>query len=464
MARASITFRLTLLFVAASTAVLIAVGTLIGASVETHFEEQDRMEMGGKLELVRHALAKVGAPDGFEAMRQYLDDALIGNHGLSIAIFASGHRILYATHHADFPPQMTVAHAGTKQSGPLDLVVWKRGEHSYRGIAATAMDGMGNGAYTVAIALDIAHHRSFMLAFKKTLWVSVGLGILLTGLLGWFAARRGLAPLREMAQVAKGISASHLDDRLPLAAVPAELIDLAVSFNDMLSRLEDSFRRLSEFSSDLAHELRTPVSNLMTQTQVALSHSRTAEEYREILYSNLEEYDRLARMVTDMLFLAKADNGLIVPNREAIDLAAEVDGLIEFYEALTEEKGITITRRGGGCISGDRLMIRRALSNLISNAIRHTPRGGSVGIGMADAGEEAIRISVENPGDDIAPGHLPRLFDRFYRADPSRHRGSEGAGLGLAITKSIIEAHGGSISVFSAAGKTRFEVRISKCS
>jgi two-component system heavy metal sensor histidine kinase CusS len=312
--------------------------------------------------------------------------------------------------------------------------------------------------YKVALALDIAHHLEFLSAFRRSLWLAVVACILLTALLGWIAARRGLVPVRDMARVAHGISASRLAHRLPLDAVPAELTQLASAFNDMLGRLEDSFRRLSDFSSDIAHELRTPINNLMMQTQVALSKARSAEEYSEVLYSNLEEYDRLARMIADMLFLAKADNGLIVPRIEAIDLADEVRQLFDFYEALAEELGVRPELAGAGYLRGDRLMLRRALANLLSNALHHTPRGGTILVRIEELQPTGkISLSVENPGETIPAAHLPRLFDRFYRADASRQRSQEGAGLGLAITKSIVEAHGGEIAVRSAEGITRFE-------
>jgi two-component system heavy metal sensor histidine kinase CusS len=241
-------------------------------------------------------------------------------------------------------------------------------------------------------------------------------------------------------------------------ALPLELVDLAAAFNGMLSRLEDSFRRLSEFSSDLAHELRTPIGSLMTQTHVALSRTRSADEYREVLYSNSEEYERLARMIADMLFLAKSDHGLIVPRSEPIELENEVKELFEFYDALAEDQGIKLALDGHGEVHGDRLMIRRAISNLLSNAISHTPRGGAINVRIRDESNGAVRLSVENTGDGIAPEHLSRLFDRFYRVDPSRQRSTEGAGLGLAITKSIVAAHNGTVQAFSADGLTRFVI------
>jgi two-component system heavy metal sensor histidine kinase CusS len=263
-----------------------------------------------------------------------------------------------------------------------------------------------------------------------------------------------------MVQVAHGISASRLDRRLQLDEVPTELLDLATAFNQMLDRLQGSFKRLSDFSSDLAHELRTPISNLMTESQVVLSRARSADEYREVLYSNLEEYDRLARMISDMLFLAKADHGLIALRSEPVDLAKEVRQLFEFYEALSDEQGVRLALEGEGMANGDDLMLRRALSNLLSNALRHTPREGAITVSISRASTGEMLIAVENTGQTISPEHLPRLFDRFYQVDPSRHRTHEGAGLGLAITKSIIDAHGGKISVTSENGLTRFVMAI----
>ena len=193
-------------------------------------------------------------------------------------------------------------------------IVWEAGGERFRGLVASVTSGSpGKPPFKVALALNLAHHADFITTFRQTLALSLALGIVLTSLLGWFVARRGLQPVRDIAGLARSISAEHLHDRLEMAAVPAELAELGEAFNAMLARLENSFRRLSDFSSDIAHELRTPVSNLMVQTQVAVSKARSADEYREILYSNLEEYERLTRMVADMLFIAQADNGLIVP-------------------------------------------------------------------------------------------------------------------------------------------------------
>jgi two-component system heavy metal sensor histidine kinase CusS len=455
----SITFRLTLFFSTASTAVLLVVGTLIGGLVERHFEEQDLTELNGKLELVRHALAKVRSESDLAEVPQNLSDALVGHPALSVAVIGPDHRLLFTSPDAIFAADLLESEPLKDTSKRANLIMWEKDGQAYRGFTAKAVTGVaGYPPTTVALAINIEHHRMFMAAFRNNLWLAITAGIVLTALLGWIAARRGLAPVREMADIAKGVSASHLGDRLPQETVPTELIDLAMAFNEMLARLEDSFQRLSDFSSDLAHELRTPISNLMTQTQVAISKERPANEYREILYSNLEEYERLARMIADMLFLAKADNGLIVPNSEKVDLGTEVRNLFGFYEAFAEEQGVSLTLTGGSAVQGDRLMLRRALSNLLSNAIRHTPKGGGISVLIDQPFPGKTRLTVENSGMTIPSEHLPRLFDRFYRVDPSRQKASDGAGLGLAITKSIVEAHKGAIRGFSSHGSTRFEI------
>ena len=459
MWRKSITFRLALYFASASTVVLLAIGYLVGVSVQRHFLDLDRGDLHGKIELVRHILSQVHSSSDLAALPNRMEDALIGHDNLSVTIVAPGGKTLFATADAAFPAGLIKGASAATPMEKLELMSWEQSGQAYHGLAAKVpTDAPGLPEVIVAVALNFAMHHMFMAGFYEILWLAIAAGILSIGLLGWIAARRGLAPVREMTHVAQSITASRLHDRLPTAALPVELVDLAAAFNDMLARLEDSFRRLSEFSSDLAHELRTPIGSLMTQTQVALSRTRSAEEYREVLYSNSEEYERLARMIADMLFLAKSDHGLIVPQSEPVELATEVQDLFEFYDALAEDQEIKLALDGQGKVHGDRLMIRRAMSNLLSNAISHTPRGGAVNVRIADAGNGAVRLLVENAGEGIAPEHLPRLFDRFYRVDPSRQRSTDGAGLGLAITKSIVAAHHGTVQAISADGLTRFEI------
>ncbi len=461
--RLSLTTRLTLLFAAGSCAVLLALGGLISGSIERHFEELDREALQAKLMLAHHAIARVTTTAELARLPSQLSDSATGHHDLMVHITGPDRQVLMTPPNGEFsgnwmPP-------GTAPDG-AQLLHWTVGANHYRGLAARLPTGIpGAAPLDVAVALDIAHHQVFMDTLMRTLWLFVAGAALATGLLGWFAASRGLAPLKAMRSRAAGVTAHSLDQRLPTDAVPAELAELATTLNEMLARLEEAFRRLSDFSSDIAHELRTPVSNLMTQTQVSLSRPRDADSYRSILESNAEELERLARMISDMLFLAKADNALaasqLLVRSETVDLAREVQELFEFYEALADEKGIHLERQGAAHVQGDRLMLRRALSNLLSNALRYTPAGQCVRVDMAQEHGQIV-LTVENPGEPIAPEHLPRLFERFYRADPSRQSaGGEGTGLGLAITQAIVAAHGGQIAATSESGNTRFTIRLS---
>jgi two-component system heavy metal sensor histidine kinase CusS len=457
--RKSITFRLTLLFASASTAVLLLLGLLIGNSVEHHFEEQDMEVLSGKMELTRHALEKVHSQSDLDALSQQLDDSLVGHHGLAVVVVAPSGQTLFVTSGAEFPQALLAQPSSMSISRPI---VWKtRDGVPLRGISEMVQTGIkGEKPAVVAVATDITHHEHFMSSFRFTLWSVVVLAALITGLLGWMSARRGLAPLHAIKREAAAITADRLHSRLPTDDIPVELVDLADTLNQMLTRLEDSFQRLSDFSSDIAHELRTPVSNLLTQTQVMLSRARSIDEYQDVLASNAEELERMAKMIADMLFLAKADNDLVVPHLETVDLRVEAEGLASFYEAVAEENGVTLTVEGNATVRGDRLMLRRAMGNLLSNAFGHTPRGGYVRVRIGIDGDQVATIQVENSGETIAPEHLPRLFDRFYRTDSSRKRLADGVGLGLAITRSIIQAHGGSISVQSTDGVTIFDLQI----
>ena len=453
----SLTHRVALLFAVVVAAVLGMLGFVLDRAVDAHFRDMDHHILAGKLELVGNLLAKAGDQAALDMLPQQLDDALVGHHGLALAVLDGVGRVWFASTAETFPHPLLEAARRQERS----LITWRVDGRPYRGLAARMPAGVAEGGpYTVAVALDIRHHAEFMVQFRRTLALVMLLAAIVTAAMGWAVTARALAPLREMGATAASISANRLDARLPETGVPQELAALAAAFNQMLARLEDAFRRLADFSSDIAHELRTPVSNLMTQTQVALSRSRDANAYRETLESALEEYDRLARMISDMLFLAKADNRLLVPHREAVDLALETRRLIEFHEALAEEAGVALAMTGEARVVGDRLMLQRALANLLGNAIRHTDRGGTVTVRLQQ-GRDEISIAVENPGPAIPSEHLPRLFDRFYRADPARREGGgEHTGLGLAIVKSIVEAHGGEVGVSSEPGLTRFKLHL----
>jgi two-component system, OmpR family, heavy metal sensor histidine kinase CusS len=218
----------------------------------------------------------------------------------------------------------------------------------------------------------------------------------------------------------------------------------------MLDRLENSFTRLSQFSADLAHELRTPIANLRGEAEVALTRSRTAEEYREVIESSVGECERLSGIIDNLLFLARAEAADGPVAREHFDGRAALEKIAGYYETVAEERQIAITCAGTGKVSADPLLFGRAVSNLVDNAVRHSGEGGQIDLALA-VDEAGAKISVRDRGIGIAAEHLPRVFDRFYRVDSSRS--SEGTGLGLALVKSITDLHGGRAEVASEAGR-----------
>ena len=450
-ARYSLTTRLTVFFTLASGLVLIGLGTLVAISIDRHFVELDRDALRDKVHLTREVIGKSKSP---QDLKTRLDDVLHSHEGLFVTVLRNG-QSLYSTEDFEFPADLSVR----TQHSRLGVASWRIKDREYRGMSeAVTLPDSAEPPLQVWVAVDIAHHKHFM---YELIWVLVGyvaLATLVAGVLGWWAAKNGLAPLRAMRSRAMAITAQRLDERMPTQEFPVEMADLATTLNEMLRRLKEEFDRLSEFSSDLAHELRTPINNLMTQTQVTLSQARSSEEYQDILASNAEEYQRLARMVADMLFLAKADHGLILPSTERIAVHDEAQALFDFYEALAEEKRVRLQLIGTAEITGDRLMLRRALSNLLSNAVRYTPPGEQVVVDI-QGDVHGTTVDVVNTGPSIDAQMIPRLFDRFFRADKSRKQlDSDGAGLGLSITQAIVHAHRGRISVSSADGRTCFSM------
>ena len=453
----SLTARLATLFAVLTVSLLVLVAVFFGRMLDTHFQELDMHELQGKVTLIRNALQSVGVTGGQPERIEALERSFVGHESVGVLFRDGEGRVLYIIH----PEHFTAAQrAGERLSGAL--ADWTVDERPHRGIEVSiALPTLGSRDQSIEalVALDLSHHVHFLASVRNATWAGVVVAALAAALLGWFAAHRGLAPLRQVTETARKLSARQLAERLTIDDAPLEVREHVDAFNGMLARLEAAFQRLGDYSADIAHELRTPISNLMTQTQVALSRPRTLDEYQDILASNLEEYERIARMVSDMLFLAKAEENTLAHAGEAIDLAREADALIDFYEALADERQVRIVRQGQASVQGDRLMLRRALSNLISNALRHTPAGGQITIEI-DADAAGVRLVVCNGGDPIPPDQLERIFERFHRGSAQRESRGEGAGLGLAITRSIVQAHGGHITARSAEGVTCFTITL----
>src|SRR6202041_1216082 len=283
----------------------------------------------------------------------------------------------------------------------------------------------------------------------------------LVGLGGYVLAKRALSPLEEMARRAEEITSDRLQERLPTGEAGDELAHLARVFNNLLARLEQSFEQLRRFTSDASHELRTPLTAIRSVGEVALQKDGTREEYKDTIGSMLEEVNRLTALVDSLLTISRADAGRIQLHPtvfSAMDLAREAAGL---FEVLVEEKGQRITVRGeeGVTLKGDRVFLRQALVNIIHNAVKHSPVGGTIAVGVHCEPAGSIRIEVIDSGPGIAPEHSDKIFDRFYRADESRSREAGGAGLGLSIAQWSVREHGGDIQLFTKPGTgCRFQI------
>ena len=448
--RLPLTQRLTLLFTAVAASVVLGLGALFLVETERHFVELDRMALQDKQHMIEEILRNADSADD---ARQRLGEALSYNYDLYAQVQNGQGAVIFQSR--GFIPTMRsdkTPHTGeSKVFGML-----RHGDARFHTLVFRAYPAYSSTPLMVWIAADTDHHTQFLDRLRRSLALYVLAAIAICGLLSWLAARQGLAPLRDMKSRAAKVTGQKLGERMPVQAVPVEMADLAQELNRMLDRLQEDFRRLTDFASDLAHELRTPISNLLTQTQVALATKRDAATYRDILASNAEEFQRLARMVSDMLLLAKTERGVDLPHKERFSARQDALALLEFYEAVAEEKRIRLQLKGDGEVEGDRLMFRRAVSNLLSNALRYTPEAGDITIRITSTAQTTT-VAVENTGTDIDAKILPRLFDRFYRADASRaHPDSDGSGLGLAITRAIAEAHGGSVTATSGDGRTCF--------
>lgn len=327
-------------------------------------------------------------------------------------------------------------------------------------LAAVKKTQLASGeSVLVVLSLDRKNDASLLTAYVKSTLAAVPFILLLVGGGAWWVVHRELKPLRTFRKVAARISASDLSHRMTVQSLPDELRDLAHAINFMLDRLDTDVQQLVQFSDDLAHELRSPINNLMGKAQVTLARERPSSEYRQALESCLEELDRLSKMVSQMLFLASVSQPSLLRPTADVQLSEEVEKVIELFSLQAEDRNIQLTCTGSGLVTGDRIMIQRAISNLLSNAIRHSPPSTVVVIAVAEL-KESVEIEVTNSGEAIDPIHFPRLFDRFYRVHVSRSRHEGGTGLGLAIVRTIMSLHRGTVTVESVHnGFTTFRLR-----
>ncbi|MCW8902692.1 heavy metal sensor histidine kinase [Sedimenticola sp.] len=323
---------------------------------------------------------------------------------------------------------------------------------SYFLVSTWTNSGGDNGPRRVIqVALDDTGEHALIAEYRRYALLALALGTIIFAGIGALIARAGLQPVDRMAMIAEQITANEL--KIPPAlnsseTWPEELTTLAGAFSRMLSRLEESFTRCSKCVEDLAHELRTPINNVLGETEVTLSRTRTAEEYQQVLSSNIEECARLARFINEMLLIARADNPQTEIRCSWLNVRQTLDDLLAFHDAQAQEKEIEITCHGDALLYADPVLFQHAVSNLIANALNHTPSKGQISL-TACSIEQGVEVTVQDTGCGIPAEDLQKVFERYYHPGKTKANSTEGTGLGLSIVKAIMKLHGGIILIDS---------------
>jgi two-component system heavy metal sensor histidine kinase CusS len=449
----SLAARLTAWYTAfAFAVVLVATGALYAALVVS-LDRDDDATLLDRVHILRVVLGTL--PSDEAALRQRAEWAWADRQPAQVyvRVLDGAGRVLVQTPgmNEELPPALFPSPAPVEGEPPRGDDVRGAGGRPFR-VASAAASFQGGAPCVVQVALDRRQEEDLLAGYRRNLWLVLGAALVACAAGGYRIARRGIRPVEQVTALARRVRPTALGERVATAGLPAELLALAGTFNDMLDRLEESFGRLARFSSDIAHELRTPVNNLRGEVEVALGKPRSPEEYRELLGSCLEECGRLARLIDSLLFLARAESPKTQVPREPVDVGRELEAVREFYEPAAAEAGValTVSAEGAGRADVDRALLQRAVGNLVENALKHTPPNGAITLRAARAGG-GVRLEVEDTGCGIAAEHLPHVFDRLYRVDRARSAG--GVGLGLAIVKGIVELHGGSVAVASEVGR-----------
>lgn len=444
----SLAARLTLFHTLLALAVLFIIGLIFNAAFNYQAMADATLLVEHQIDSLEDMMLELGVEAGDLSERPEWVERGINREGLYSRIILSNKTVLAETPGMGpgtgaFPPcgQIGTAPSAREWRAPSNVKYLLACAEGYGGESR-------DQPIVMQVALDIDERVEILEILRRLIIGIVAFGVAAMAVGSFVLARRGLRPLARVTEVAKQISVSDLSLRTDPEQWPQELKPLAQAFDGMLDRLEDSFARLTRFSSDIAHELRGPLHRLLSRAEVTLSRARSLDDYRVALTENVEELQQMAELVERMLFLARAENALVVLQREDFDWGAELDRLNGFFGMQAEERGIALRVSGYFRINADPALLRRALSNLISNALRHAPRGGWIAVNAEEL-PDRWRIRVTDSGPGIESQHLPHVFDRFYRADTMRS-GEPTAGLGLSIAKTIVTLHGGSIEAGNA--------------
>lgn len=459
----TLAFRLTAWYVLAAMALVVVATTSLYFVLATELKKNTDLFLADKIHVLRTMLRE--RPDDWDGLREEieLESAARRYQQFYIRLLDKRNNPLLTT--PGMEEQLDLPQLAAETQSHPERAQSMKGRNGRQFLVMSAPAPVRDSAETdtVQIAIDVSQQEALLAQYRQRFWVILLGTLAVFPLVGYQIARRGIRAVKEVATTARHISSTNLHERIQPEGYPSELASLADTFNKMLDGLEESFERISRFSADIAHDLRTPVNNIRGEAEVALARARTVDEYREALGSCLEEAVRLSALIGDLLFLARSESPLAHVHRENINVGELLSGIREYYEAPAADRGVslsTVVPEEPVIAKLDRTLLQRAVGNLVSNALAHTPPGKSVVLG-ASTEPAAIRIEVTDAGVGIPPEALPRVFDRFFRVDESRSQASGGTGLGLAIVQSIMQLHGGNVEIASTVGQgTQVTLRV----
>jgi two-component system heavy metal sensor histidine kinase CusS len=450
--RHSLALRVTAMFTLIVALAASSLGIYLYRAFVAEIERRDDIQLLGKLRQVQLLLGRPGASELLREQPDYFRDTMSGQENSLVRITAADGAVLADINALGERYPIPPADGAVPAAGGIAGWSTRRGDPG-RVVAGSAR--LGTGTVTVVVARAYAERSAMFAAYRRQIAWAVAASALGAALLAALMLRRGLRPLRMLAAHAALVRPGTLAQRLDLADAPSELRPLVEALNAMLARLQKGYARLLGFSADLAHEFRTPVANLLGQSQVMLAQPRSTAEYEQLIASNIEELERLARMIESMLFLARAGQEEVVLARRPLAALDELHKVADFYEGMAEERGLALACRGEALVLADAALLRRALANLLSNAVRHADPGSTIDL-HATQGDGRTELAVTNRGAPIDGAHIAHLFERFYRADPARSDAEGSTGLGLAIVRAIMDLHGGQAKVETDGPRVTF--------
>lgn len=450
MFKGSISARLALMFVISMVLIVSTIGLLLRSSLHDSLQKQMHNELQFRESLMSPWISARNSPEGWSALASKFTD-LTSAEGERVrywilsddARFSVGGAPPLGVRWDALPEGFNKVPGATDEACSLFLLVKTIAAHGER------------PALRYVVAIDSTPYMGTLDAFTRTLLIIALVGVFIVALLGYVISRIGLRPVGALSQQAQQLAPGDHAQRLITDTLPDELQPLASSFNGVLERQAIAWRQLESFNADVAHELRTPLTNLIGQTQLGLARRRSLVELEDLLGSNLEELERMTSIVNDMLFLSHAHAGEHASQLTRVSLRAETAKTAEYVEPCFAEKQLRLQIEGDAQVHIDRRLFHRSLANLLENSARHAAPHSTITVTLSESKTKA-RVAVSNHGDAIAPEHLHRLFERFYRVDASRAKSDTHHGLGLSIVRAVAIMHRGDVFARSEGGINTF--------